>query len=284
MIKRVALCVDDFGLRPAVNEAVAELADAGVISAVGCMSRGPAWRSGVALLRGARREGLDVGLHLNLTETWPGVAAPYAHTLPQVILRSLLRAWPAKMLTDAIEEQLQAFEDVWGCGPDFIDGHQHVHQLPQVRDALLACLARRGAHRPWLRCTLPSPRGAVDVKQRVIALLGGRGLVRDAQAAGLPMNRHLLGVYGFDADAAGYARRLAQWLGQAEDGDLLMMHPAVGGPSSEGAAGDVISAAREVEYEVLSQQGPALLKAQGVQPVRPSLHPPLLRHGWITPS
>ena len=54
MIKRVALCVDDFGLRPAVNEAVAELADAGVISAVGCMSRGPAWRSGVALLRGAR--------------------------------------------------------------------------------------------------------------------------------------------------------------------------------------------------------------------------------------
>ena len=59
-MKRVILCVDDFGLKPEVNEAVAELADAGVVSATGCMSQGPAWREGAGLLKGERRHRLEL--------------------------------------------------------------------------------------------------------------------------------------------------------------------------------------------------------------------------------
>ncbi|MFN5701907.1 MAG: ChbG/HpnK family deacetylase, partial [Betaproteobacteria bacterium] len=49
-VKRVVLCVDDFGLHEGVNQAVAELVDAGVVSATSCMSFGPAWANGAALL------------------------------------------------------------------------------------------------------------------------------------------------------------------------------------------------------------------------------------------
>ncbi len=69
-MKRVILCVDDFGLKPEVNEAVAELADAGVVSATGCMSQGPAWREGAGLLKGERRHRLDVGLHVAREPWW----------------------------------------------------------------------------------------------------------------------------------------------------------------------------------------------------------------------
>ena len=40
-----------------------------------------------------------------------------------------------------IAAQWQRFVTVMGRAPDFIDGHQHVHILPQVRHALIEYLA-----------------------------------------------------------------------------------------------------------------------------------------------
>ena len=278
-MKRVILCVDDFGLKPEVNEAVAELVDAGVVSATGCMSQGPAWPEGAVLLRGARRERLDVGLHFNLTEAFPSSAL--VMPLPHLIVRACLRSLDTQALHRAVCAQLDAFEDVWGARPDFVDGHQHVHQLPQVRDVLLRELQRRygtgaagqAAHAvdalPWLRLTRAGPGSpGVDFKQRVLEALGARTFGRQARAAGFRLNGALLGVYGFDADAPGYARRLQSWLGQARDGDVLMMHPArPAGASTPGhrLAGDPIGRAREVEYAVLKEHGTQLLAQEQVQ-------------------
>ena len=57
---------------------------------------------------------------------------------------------PRDEVAAEIERQLDAFEAAWGSGPDFVDGHQHVHVLPGVRGPLLRALTRRGG-RPWLR-------------------------------------------------------------------------------------------------------------------------------------
>lgn len=62
---------------------------------------------------------------------------------------------------------------------------------------------------------------------------------------GWQSNGHLLGVYGFDTDAAGYRSLLQQWFALAQDGDLLMCHPA-----SHAPADDVIGRARQVEWSV----------------------------------
>lgn len=292
-LRQVALCVDDFGLKPEVNEAVVRLADAGIVTTVGCMSTGPAWAHGASALRGPRRSGLDVGLHLNLTDPMPHGENDLVMPLPRLIVMSLLRALPMGRLIRTIEHQLDRFVDAFGELPDFIDGHQHVHQMPQVRLALMTVIDRRarpqsdraallGPWKPWLRRTTAA-RGlaAPGFKHRVIESLGATALHRLAAARKLPMNRALLGVYGFDGTDADYRARLKDWLAQAQDGDLLMMHPAVPvqeplgnatlppqGDPPEGHVGDGIARAREVEYAVLAQEGRQLLIDGGVQPVR----------------
>lgn len=279
-MKTVVMCVDDFGLKPEVNEAVAALVDAGVVSATGCMSQGPAWRDGATLLRGARRERLDVGLHFNLTESFlgsPQVPNSLAMPLSRIIGLALLHALPREPLLRAVRTQLDAFEDVWGAPPDFVDGHQHVHQLPQVRDVLLAELVHRygdttGGGLPWLRLTRPPRQGPVSFKQRIIESLGAHGFERRAREQGFRLNGALLGVYGFDQGPEGYAQRLAGWLAQAREGDVLMMHPASPAASQVRVAGtdatspiDPIAAAREVEFTVLKENGRTQLALQGVQ-------------------
>lgn len=293
MRTRVALCVDDFGLKPCVNEAVVRLADAGVVTTVGCMSTGPAWASGATLLQGARRERLDVGLHLNLTDPMPDGGGDLVMPLPELIVRSLLRTLPAQQLRQTIEHQLDRFEAGFGEPPDFIDGHQHVHQMPQIRDALMNAIDARRATRgarwnPWLRLTA-APRGGSGpgFKHRVIESLGARELSRMARQRGLGLNRSLLGVYGFDEDAQSFRSRLVQWLAQAQDGDLLMLHPAVPtsdvaspsqGHPQEGVVGDAIAGAREVEYGVLAREGRQLLEQHDILPVRLSRGSGILDH------
>jgi predicted glycoside hydrolase/deacetylase ChbG (UPF0249 family) len=145
-----------------------------------------------------------------------------------------------------------------------VDGHRHVHQLPVVRDALVAELAARDL-RPWLRCTLgPRPPG---LKAAVIGLMGARALRRLARRDGLGQNRRMLGVYGFDAAPPAYEALLAGWLAAAQDGDLLMCHTAL--PGTGQAAADPIAAARRVEHEVLAGEAGARCFAQaGAWPAR----------------
>jgi predicted glycoside hydrolase/deacetylase ChbG (UPF0249 family) len=202
--------------------------------------------------------------------------------LPRIIGLSLLRALPREPLLRAIRTQLDAFEDVWGAPPDFVDGHQHVHQLPQVREALLAELVHRygstqGGGLPWLRLTRPPRQGSVGIKQRIIESLGAHGLERRAREQGFRLNGALLGVYGFDQGPQGYAQRLAGWLAQAREGDVLMMHPALPralkgltATSSAASPADPIAFAREVEYTVLRENGRTQLALHGVQAGRMS--------------
>lgn len=246
--RRLAVCVDDYGLHAGIDEASTQLARAGRISAVSVMSDGPTWPGSAAALREATRaHPVDVGLHLNLTEALPGTAG---EPLPRVILRAGLHLFDARALRRRIEQQLDRFEDGWGAAPDHVDGHQHVHQLAQVRSVLLEALEGRypdTAHRPWLRASR-APVGAdlpLRRKADVISWLGAAELQRGAARRGWQSNAHLLGVYGFDTDAAGYRALLQRWFALAQDGDLLMCHPASHAPAS-----DVIGTARQVEWRV----------------------------------
>lgn len=266
----VALCVDDYGLHRGVDRAVQALAARGRVNAVSAMTGGPSWREGAPALHDVDPERTDVGLHLDLTEH-PLTLPP--RRLPALILRAYAGALDVALLRAEIAAQLDAFERALGRAPDHVDGHQHVHQLPRVREALAEALRSRYAGRlPWWRSTR-APSGA-GVKARIIQALGDGACGRLARAAGLRRNARLLGVYGFDADAAGYRAHLDAWLTQAADGDLLMCHAAVDDP--QGAA-DALRAARQAEAEVLLS--PAFDEALQRAGVRLA---PISR--WPTPS
>ncbi len=255
--RRICVAADDFGLHPGIDAAILELAETRTIQALGCMTGGASWASSVQALRGCTTLPTDIGLHLDLTER-PLDRAPQA--LRSLILDAYTRRLDRRSIRAEIRLQLNSFEAALGRAPDYIDGHQHVHQLPGVRAELLDELTARYRtnQQPWLRSTVPAQREVVAIppaslpvgtrlKAAVIASLGGYALRREAKERGLRMNAALAGVYGFDADAAAYESLLAGWLAHAADGSVLMCHP-----SHTAEAGDPIAGARLIEYQVLA--------------------------------
>ena len=254
-VKRIAVCADDFGLHDGIDNAVLALAEQGRLTGVGCLVGGPAWVTGAQRLAGLDPARIDIGLHLDLTEM--PLDRRLRRALPALIAAACARRLSRTALRAEVTAQLDRFEQALGRPPAYIDGHQHVQQLPQVRDALFDVLAgRRAATRPWLRCGLrpvglQAPAGAAAMqafKPWLIETLGARAFATRAGRAGLATNRHLLGVYGFDGDADRYRRWLRAWLHAAVDGDLLMCHPGQPTP----AADDPIAPARWIEHEVLA--------------------------------
>ncbi|MDH0864618.1 ChbG/HpnK family deacetylase [Mitsuaria sp. GD03876] len=254
--RALCLCIDDVGLHEGVNEAAQVLRRAGRVHALSCMVGGPAWPSGAAGLRRDTVGPVDIGLHLDLT-AWPLTLAPASWSA--VWWRGTLDRLPAAGLRDEVVAQLDRFEDHLGRAPDFVDGHQHVHQFPQVRDALVDVLVKRYPYRrPWLRSTRAAGWG---FKPRLLERLGARALMADAELLAFPGNRRLLGVYDFLGGPSRYATLMADWLRQARHGDLLMCHPSV-----QAVPGDPIRQARLDEYAVLAS--PAfgeLIAAEGIR-------------------
>lgn len=275
----IAVCADDYAQNTAISAGILDLLDKKALSAASCFSTAPSWREQAAPALRERLEQrvdtplrADVGLHFNLTEGFGGAAAA---SLNGLILRSLSgdlkRPSLQTMIQTALQRQLDAFEQGLGRAPDFIDGHQHVHQLRGVREVMLKVLARRYAPegtaglrgpRPWIRNTTRA-NGRWHGKAQVLELLGGRALSKELSRLGWPSNHGFAGVYGFDQPD--YGACFAQWLKAAQPGMLIMCHPASATPAKH-ADPDPIAAQRPVEYRYFNSSAyPEALRAAGVQ-------------------
>lgn len=261
--RTLCVCADDFGLSEGINRAVLALIERGAVTATSCMVLRSAWLPGARRLRELPPEQADVGLHLDLTAVDP---SPAEASLRGLVVRSFARQLDPAAVRAAIDAQLDGFEQAMGRAPAHVDGHRHVHQLPGVREQLAeALLARYPGSPPWLRSTRPAPLPAsVPAKQRLIHALGGSGLEAMARRRGLPISRHLLGVYGFDGGRGAYLQRLQAWLAQAGDGDVLMCHPSV-----RVVDGDAVGEARVQELSALALLKPELQLASGRLRLRP---------------
>lgn len=241
----IIICADDFGLNVPVNRAVLELLHAGRLSAASCLVDGAAIHAGASELRHLQRSTFDLGLHLNFTEALEG--GLFREPLPFLIARAYGGRLDLTAIRMEVRRQLTRFEDVFGAAPDYVDGHQHVHQLPGVRQILLSELHERyGDARPWLR-SCRRPTQSWSIKSLLIDFLGANGLVRAATQNGFRTNGRLLGVYDFSGSVQEYLERTETWLRQAQPFDLLMCHPGLGNDDR-----DQISSARWAEYAALS--------------------------------
>lgn len=250
-IKHIVVCADDFGMHPGIDSAVLQLAGMGRLGATSCLV------DGVSFARNAKAlsvSGLQIGLHLNFTEPLETGADPAALHLPvsALIARSYLRQLDEVRVGRQIVRQLDRFEAVLGRAPDFVDGHQHVHQLPQIRQCLMAELVHRYPHkRLWVRDTRMGRLGMTGpfrLKAAIIQGLGAASLVRLARGAGFAVNQGFLGVYDFRGGREAYGRLLKTWLGAAGQASVLMCHPA------SQPAGDALGDQRVAEFEVLADK------------------------------
>jgi chitin disaccharide deacetylase len=266
--RSLCICVDDYGLHEGINQAAIDLAQLGRVHAISCMTAGSAWAVQAQRLVPLAAGGVDIGLHLDFTEQLPEQAMRWP--LGQLIRGSLLRQLDRVAIRQEIKRQLDVFEQAFGAAPTYVDGHQHVHQLPGIREELLAVLGQRYPHKlPWLRSTRSQGlawaqwrAGLLSViKPWGIELLGQHGLSALAKAQGYKQNQRLLGVYDFTGGAQRYAQLLEQWLASAGSGDLLMCHP-----SAPTTASDNLLSARQAEFSVLAgSQLDQLLSRHGVE-------------------
>ncbi len=246
-LKPLIVCADDFGMNQAANRAILALAHKRRLSATSCLVDGPFFEEGAAALGETL---VQKGLHLNFTDDLgqPGLHQP----LKALIRDAYLYRLDAGAVRLQIVRQLDRYEAVMGGPPDYVDGHLHVHQLPQIRDELIFELSRRYRDRPgfWIRSTMarrqPRLPRRLRLKARIIQLLGARKLVKMAALQGFQTNAGFLGVYDFQGGAAAYARYLDGWLAAARSGDVMMCHPEQFFPTDTR-----IDPQRNAEYDAL---------------------------------
>ncbi|MBF0310504.1 MAG: ChbG/HpnK family deacetylase [Magnetococcales bacterium] len=264
----ITLCADDYGLAPGVGRAIRSLVAANRLSATSCMTLSPFWPEEAALLRPLGHR-VEVGLHLTLTDHPPLGAMPKLApdgrlpSLPRLMALAYGRRLDAAEVAGEIERQFAAFDLHFGRAPAFIDGHQHVHQLPVIGSLLLEHYQNRwpasANPKPWIRrCTEPLPaiwrRGVSPLKASLISLMG-LSQTRRLRRAGIPGNNGFRGVRDFKT--SGFASLLESFISPPLEGALIMCHPGYADAILAGA--DAVVGEREEEYAALA--GDALPQA-----------------------
>ncbi|MEO7939845.1 MAG: ChbG/HpnK family deacetylase, partial [Burkholderiaceae bacterium] len=176
----LAVCADDFGLSPGVSAGIAQLARSQRISAVSCLTNVPDWDQSAPALSDLPTS-VAVGLHINLTEGQPlspELAAlwPTLPSLPRLMALAHLGLVPQAAVQREIVAQWGAFLSHAGQRPQFVDGHQHVHQFPGVRTAMLGALDQLQA-RPAVRSAAHLIGPGHGFKRWVIRQTGARCLL-----------------------------------------------------------------------------------------------------------
>ena len=256
MTKRIVLCADDYGQAEAVSSGILALLAAERLSAVSCLVNQPRWQLQAARLA-PFKDKADLGLHLNFTDG-EALSPVYRKqlgdkfmSLPQLLWRSMTRVpkLHSAALVAEIHAQLDAFHEAMGFLPRFIDGHQHVHHLPVIREALLEVYAERlkgeGAYvRAVTQNWQPAQLLKGDIKSAVIHFTGGLDFAKRLDSVSIPHNTTFAGIYAF-SQADHYRQYFQQFLQASDDGGLIMCHP---GLTAEDAT-DPISHARLCEYD-----------------------------------
>lgn len=130
---------DDLGLSPTDTDGIIASFEAGAISSATAMMWMSDSRRAAALTRDSA---LPVGLHLNLTEAYTALDVPadVAETQRRVAgriaaagtLAYLYRPDWADDFRRCIADQLWQFVELYGRPPTHVDGHRHMHLLPNA--------------------------------------------------------------------------------------------------------------------------------------------------------
>ena len=258
------LCADDYGLAPGVGQAIRDLLARKRLSATSCMTGSGFWPQEAELLKPLADEA-DIGLHLTLTDQRPlgampllapgGKLPPVMSLIRRAYLGELARPPFQAEIAAELERQMDRFEAALGRAPDYLDGHQHVHQLPGVRDLTIELFKRRVAPRGGYVRFLTEPLGAIlgrgFLKEAIGLSLIGRGFARRARAAGIPGNRRFAGIHDFTLTRP-YEALFESFVAGAPQGLLVMCHPGLA--DADLAAADPVTTQREAEYRYFSSE------------------------------
>ena len=272
-MRRIWLCADDYGMSPAINVAIRDLVVRGRLNATSALVAAASCHRAEAVALAALNSTaprVAIGLHVALTAPFEPLSKGFGSAregaflpLAATIRHAWLRRFDRDALASEIASQVKRFSELFGHGPAFIDGHQHVHLLPQIRDAVLQ-VAKEAAPNAWLRqCgrAIPLMAGLADWKGFFLDLMSS-SFRRRAEALGLRTNPAFAGTYEFAGDAD-FPDLFPRFLAGLPEGGLVMCHP--GFVDAQLQRLDPLTTLREREYAFLASDAfSAVLAAHGI--------------------
>jgi chitin disaccharide deacetylase len=241
---QLIVTADDFNLSEGVSRGILVAHQHGIVTETSVMVNLGGLSHAAELLMDAPRLGL--GLHLNITRGRPLAALPPVAELlgADGSFRGSPQALPTRVAVQVVQAEFQAqldsFVQVFGRLPQHLDTHHHVHQHPDVLQALLA-----------LATPLQLPVRSIDPQMRA-----------SIKACGLGSPEQFLGDAG-DEPYWTVARLQAALRTLPAGLSELMCHP---GYFDEAIAYSRYGRQRDVEREALcAPEVAATLQETGVQ-------------------
>ncbi|UYV75267.1 YDJC [Cordylochernes scorpioides] len=275
-VRSLRICADDFGYCGRRNEGILVCAQAGRINSVSVLVNGRMAKEGVdALIQ--RCPGILLGLHFNLTEGRPlsqvtsivGADGNFLGKFPAVSA-ALEGKWTAGDVETELRAQLTAFKDLAGRPPDHLDGHNHIHVVPGVRDVVARVAAEVGVDLIRLPLEHGLPDTTTDFLKSVCSW--ARESREIFAAKGLRFTEGFLGLSTMGQ--LGSLSTLDEALSRQAGCSSLewMVHPGYRGIQGQGGCWGTEgpddfgqSASRELEMDLLlSPELPVLLERHGL--------------------
>lgn len=254
----LTFCADDYGLAPGVSQAIRALIEQRRLHATSCMTGSPHWPDAATAIRPLAPLA-HIGLHVTLTDQTP--LTPMPKTAPQgklppienLIINAHLGRLDQDEIRAEIKAQVDAFITHFGRAPDYLDGHQHAHELPMIQDILLDVWAGPMNGRGWIRNCWESPWALISrridpVRALIIGAMGLR-LLGKMKRLGIPHNQSFRGVYDL-TDRVPFSRLVDRFIAQPKPQTLIMVHP--GFVDDALRAVDPVTDQREREYAYLA--------------------------------
>lgn len=230
-MKNILVCADDFGQNEAISAGILQLANNNRINAISCLVNMLGWQEKSTELHRLAKP-IYLGLHFNLTDgqalsqQWRTNYSSSFQRLSHVIKQSYGRALHKHIIMAELQAQFDAFTEKMGFYPDFIDGHQHIHQLPMIREVVVDFYQQKKLI-AFCRSTLSKQKFlslSSFPKRQLISLLGGIVFKKLLREHTIPTNSSFAGIYNFHK-AHNYQYYFKQFLKISDHRGLIMCHP-----------------------------------------------------------
>ncbi|UOH17103.1 ChbG/HpnK family deacetylase [Acinetobacter sp. NyZ410] len=249
-MKMICYCADDFALNDEISHAVCVLLKKNALQATSCMTQSSIWHKHANKLRTLKAEinhPIEIGLHLNFTHYFDHSNFLY-YPLNELMLRAWSRTLNKEKIRTSIIQQWELFVEALGTQPNFVDGHQHIHQFPVIREVLIDVLKEKNFN-GWIRNldhTISVQK--YQFKSKTLEYLGAKKTLKLNQKNHFKTNTYFAGIYDFKNE--NYAALNYEWLKSAQNGLLIMCHPAAAQPKEF----DEIQDARIDEYQYFNSE------------------------------
>ena len=192
-----------------INKGILQLLELKRLSAVSCASNFSEWKNAARDLKPFTTQ-INIGLHFNIQKP-----------LFNLIVNAYLRRFKYQKIFQQLQEQYNQFIEHLDHPPAYIDGHQHIHSLPIIREAVTDFCKN---HSPKIPTRMLRTKQKT-IKSLIIKSLGSKALYKLSVKNNLIFNKDLLGIYNFH-NSDKYSTFFNNFLSLCSNNSLIMCHPA----------------------------------------------------------